>query len=74
MLHTWYCKALPFLQSLVFNQATHKATRVFSSMAVDQLVFAPIILAGFFVVNSLIENPSAEGLKKGVRSYKEKIW
>ncbi len=43
-------------------------------MAADQLLFAPIILAGFFVTNSLFEDPSTEGLKKGIKSYKEKIW
>ena len=70
----WYCKILPYLGSLVFKEATPKATRVFTSMAADQLLFAPIILAGFFVTNSLFEDPSTEGLKKGIKSYKEKIW
>jgi protein Mpv17 len=74
MLHMWYCKILPYLGSLVFKEATPKATRVFTSMAADQLLFAPIILAGFFVTNSLFEDPSTEGLKKGIKSYKEKIW
>jgi hypothetical protein len=58
VLHMWYCKMLPYLQSLVFNQATPKATRVFISMAADQLAFAPLILAGFFISNSLCEDPS----------------
>ena len=53
MLHMWYCKALPYIQSKVFSEATPKATKVFASMAADQLAFAPIILAGFFITNSL---------------------
>lgn len=70
----WYCKILPYFGSLVFKEATPKATRVFVSMAADQLLFAPIILAGFFITNSLFEDPSTEGLKKGIKNYKEKIW
>ena len=70
----WYCKVLPYLGSLIFKETTPKATRVFTSMAADQLLFAPLILAGFFVTNSLFEDPSTEGLKKGIKNYKEKIW
>lgn len=74
MLHMWYCKLLPYLQSFVFNEATPKATRVFISMAADQLAFAPVILAGFFITNALLDDPSVNGLNKGIKSYKEKIW
>ena len=74
MLHMWYCKMLPYLGSLVFKEATPKTTRVLISMAADQILFAPFILAGFFLTNSLFEDPSTEGLKKGIKNYKEKIW
>ncbi len=43
-------------------------------MVLDQLAFAPVVLAGFFISNSLANDPSVEGLKQGVKSYKEKIW
>jgi len=70
MLHNWYCRALPYFGSKVFNETTPKAARVLISMAADQLAFAPIILAGFFIINALIDDPSSQGFKKGVVSYK----
>ncbi len=70
VLHLWYCKMLPYLGSLVFKETTPKAARVLISMAADQLAFAPVILAGFFICNSLVIDPSVEGLKKGIKSYK----
>jgi len=39
-------------------------------MAADQLAFAPVILAGFFIINALIDDPSTVGFRKGVVSYK----
>lgn len=59
MLHMWYCKMLPYFGSRVFSESTPKTTRVLVSMAVDQLAFAPIILAGFFITNALFDDPSA---------------
>lgn len=58
MLHNWYCRALPYFGSLVFKETTPKAARVLISMAADQLAFAPIVLAGFFIVNALIDDTS----------------
>ena len=70
MLHMWYCKALPFIGSRIFNEATPKAARVFTSMACDQLLFAPILLMGFFVFDGIVKDFSIGGLKKGIKSYK----
>jgi protein Mpv17 len=73
-LHAWYCKILPVVMGRIFGETAPKAARVFSSMAADQLLFAPIFLCGFFIVDGVFKQPNAEGLQKGIQNYKDKIW
>jgi hypothetical protein len=56
--------------SKIFNESTSKAKRVFTSMAADQLIFAPLLLSGFFISDGLLKEFSANGFKKGIQSYK----
>ncbi len=62
MLHVWYCKMLPMIQKKIFSEKTAKATRVFTSMAFDQLLFAPVLLVGFFVYDGVVNDFSINGL------------
>jgi len=64
-LHVWYCKALPKLQSIVFNQTTKKYVRVFGSVIMTQLIFSPLLIFGFFLTNEFVKNPTANGLNVG---------
>lgn len=50
-----------------------KPLRVFGSMLFDQLMFAPTLLPGFFVVNQIISDRDLGAWKKGVEACKEKI-
>ena len=43
-------------------------------MAFDQLLFAPIILVGFFIYDGLVNDCSMKGLDAGIKNYKDKIW
>jgi hypothetical protein len=51
MLHVWYCKLLPPIAAKILPQNNHVAL-TFGKMALDQIVFAPIILSGFFIAYS----------------------
>lgn len=64
-LHLWYCKLLPRVQAAVFPTAS-KTVKVLGSMAFDQLVFAPILLTGFFPFNQVIADRSFGSFAKGV--------
>ena len=43
-------------------------------MLLDQLVFAPILLTGFFPLNQVIVDRDIKSLQKGVKVMKDKIW
>lgn len=43
-------------------------------MSADQLIFTPLYLVGFFIYNSLINDFSIKGFKKGFANCKDKIW
>lgn len=58
------------IQKKIFSEQTAKATKVFTSMAFDQLLFAPVLLVGFFVYDGVVNDFSINGLKKGIQSYK----
>ncbi len=52
------------IQKKIFSEQTAKATKVFTSMAFDQLLFAPVLLVGFFVYDGVVNDFSINGLKK----------
>lgn len=68
-LHLWYCKLLPRIQAVIFPQAT-KVVKVFGSMALDQLAFAPILLTGFFPINQVVMDRDIKSFKKGVEVWR----
>ena len=72
-LHAWYCKLLPKVQGIVFSANVSKTVKVLGSMAMDQLLFAPILLSGFFPVNQMVVDRSFKSWEKGVKVCKEKI-
>ena len=45
----------------------------FTGMLIDQLMFAPIFLSGFFMFQSFIQTFDSEGIKKGFQTWKDKI-
>lgn len=67
-LHVWYCKLLPRIQAAIFP-AVSKTVKVFGSMAIDQLLFAPVLLTGFFPVNQIVMDRDISSFSKGV-----KVW
>lgn len=74
MLHIWHSKFVPLISSKLFSNHTSKILKVVTLVAVDQLIFVPILLSGFFVVKSLTESFSVKGLKDGLKMSKMKIW
>lgn len=63
MLHFWYCKILPPIAARILPQNPTALT--LGKMALDQIVFAPIILSGFFIFLSTIsEGDPAKGVKQ----------
>lgn len=72
-LHFWYCKALPKISAQLFSNAS-KFVKVFGSMLFDQLLFAPVLLTGFFAFNGLVVERSLSGAQKGIKDCKEKLW
>lgn len=44
------------------------------SMLIDQVVFAPAHLVGFFVVNQMVRDRDVRSLGKGVDAARKKIW
>lgn len=69
MLHFWYCKLLPPIAARILPENNHIA-QTFGKMALDQIVFAPIILSGFFIFHSAVSEGDP---MKGVSQIKEKI-
>ena len=72
-LHLWYCKLLPRVQAAVFPTAS-KTVKVLGSMALDQLVFAPVLLTGFFPFNQVVADRDVRSFGKGVAVCREKLW
>jgi protein Mpv17 len=72
-LHVWYCKLLPTISTKVFAATTTKSVRVFGQMLFDQLLFAPILLTGFYPVNQMVVDRDLGAFKKGVEVWKAKI-
>jgi hypothetical protein len=64
-LHFWYCKLLPRVQAAIFPNVS-KTVKVFGSMAIDQLVFAPVLMAFFFPINQIVTDRNIQSWKKGV--------
>jgi hypothetical protein len=57
------------VQAIVFPTST-KAVKVFGSMLFDQLVFAPILLSGFFPFNQMVVDRDITKFGKGVQATK----
>lgn len=74
MLHLWHAKLVPIVSKLIFTESTHKVKTVFTLVVLDQLAFVPILLSGFFFVNSLVNSPTIEGLNDGIKSWQIKYW
>jgi protein Mpv17 len=72
-LHVWYCKLLPTISGALFSTST-KTVRVLGSMLFDQLLFAPILLTGFYPVNQIVVDRDINSFGKGVKAWREKIW
>lgn len=58
MLHVWHSKIVPVLSKRIFPENVSKFRRVFTLVTCDQFLFVPILLTGFFMVNSLVNSPS----------------
>ena len=56
------------------RQAPSSITTIAGKVAADQLLFAPIFLAGFFVVQGVLGERSIEGVNKGVALCENKLW
>lgn len=74
MLHVWHSKLVPIISSKLFSNHTSKIIKVGTLVAIDQLLFIPILLSGFFVAKSLTESFSVQGLKNGLNVRKVKLW
>ena len=73
-LHVWYCKGLPQVVNRVAGPNASKFKASFTGMLFDQILFAPIFLSGFFVVQGLVGERSLEGVSKGVDLCQNKLW
>jgi len=71
-LHVWYSRLLPALSN-TFIKSNSKSIQVFGRMLFDQLLFAPILLTGFFPINQIIIDRDIKAFGKGVEVWKEKI-
>jgi hypothetical protein len=56
-LHFWYTHSIPaILNTVLRNEAKNKRfVRAATGMAFDQLLFAPVVLAGFFVFLNVVK-------------------
>ena len=72
-LHFWYSKFLPRISAAVFSQCS-KPVSVFGRMLFDQLLFAPVLLTGFYPLNQVVMDRDIGSLGKGVQVWREKIW
>lgn len=77
ILHIWYSKLMPQMVSRIVrntpNQADSLSKRITGAIPgtlLDQLLFAPPFLAGFFIFNSFVQDFKAESAKKGVEQVK----
>jgi hypothetical protein len=68
-LHLWYCKLLPRIQAAIFP-AVSKTVKVLGSMAFDQLLFAPVLMTGFFPVNQVVMDRDLKSFSKGVQVWR----
>lgn len=53
MLHFWHSKMIPIVSNKLFTDATSKFVKVGSLVAIDQLLFVPVLISGFFIAKSL---------------------
>ena len=72
-LHFWYGRGVPLVTSKVFGNNLSPFMKSVGGMVFDQLLFAPILLSGFFVFNGFIQTFDMDGLKNGVKECKSKI-
>ena len=72
-LHVWYCKGLPQVVNRVLGANPTKFKASFTGMLFDQLLFAPIFLAGFFTIQGLVNERSFEGVKSGIKLCQDNI-
>ena len=69
MLHFWYCKMLPRIAAPLLPSST--IGQVFGKMAIDQLLFAPLILSGFYIFLTTVSDGDP---MKGVGLIRDKLW
>jgi hypothetical protein len=75
-LHYWYTHSVPAILRIIFSNHSkdNKFVRAATGMAFDQLLFAPIVLSGFFVFLNLVKEPKPSGFSTGITQTKEKLW
>ena len=61
MLHFWHSKIIPIISNKLFSDTTSKILRVGTLVAIDQLLFVPVLISGFFIAKSLTESFSVKG-------------
>lgn len=61
MLHFWHSKIIPIISLKLFSDSTSKLLKVTTLVAIDQLLFVPILLSGFFIAKGLAESFSIKG-------------
>lgn len=65
-LHFWYSKFLPKISGAILPATAGKYARAGVGMFFDQVMFAPVFLFGFFIVNSFNETFTMKGAERGV--------
>ncbi len=68
-LHVWYSRLLPALGN-TFIKSQSKTIQVFGRMLFDQLLFAPILLTGFFPINQVIIDRDVKSFGKGIEVWR----
>lgn len=68
MLHFWHSKVIPVISSKIFSEATSKFIKVGTLVVIDQLLFVPVLISGFFIAKSLTESFSVKGLQDGLKN------
>ena len=71
--HTWYCKVLPKLQTILFPNV-RKIVKVFNSMLLDELLFGPILYTAFYMVHTMVTERDFSTLASGFKTCRQKLW
>lgn len=72
ILHAWYSKILPAIQTALFSQSS-KIIKIVGSLCIDQLVFAPILVSGFLMVNQVVVDRKLS-IENGISTCREKLF